>query len=279
MLEDAGFYVQVPQEDMCCGRPLYDYGMLSTAEKWLKRILDVMTPYLQNGTPIVVLEPSCAAVFREELGNLFPNEQNAQRLKKQTLLLSEFLARHTPEYPKRELRKKALVHAHCHHRAVMGLKDEQEILKRLGLDFQVLDSGCCGMAGAFGFEKGEHYEVSVKCGERILLPAVRKTDAGTLVITNGFSCHEQILQQSGRRALHLAEVLLIAMQQGQARQARAEKKDSREISEPAESKQHEKVLAEAQHGFVLAGAGLALAGAVGARWRGHKKEKHKHDGT
>lgn len=220
VLEDAGFRVCVPAMDMCCGRPLYDYGMLKTAKRWLCKILEEIAPYLETGTPFVVLEPSCAAVFREELTNLYPNDLNAQRLKLQTFLLSEFLVKYAPEYPKRELMRKALVHAHCHHRAVMGTKDEVEILRRLGLDFELLDSGCCGMAGAFGFEKGEHYEVSVKCGERVLLPEVRKADTDTLVMTDGFSCHEQIRQRSGRQALHLAEVLKIAIKNGRIRMGR-----------------------------------------------------------
>ncbi|HEY5232535.1 MAG TPA: FAD-binding and (Fe-S)-binding domain-containing protein [Verrucomicrobiae bacterium] len=217
VLEDAGFRVEVPQQNMCCGRPLYDYGMLDTAERWLRQILDVMRPEIEAGTPFVVLEPSCGTVFRDELINLLPNEQNAQRLYKQTYLLSEFLIKYAPHYPVKQLDRKAVVQAHCHHRSVIKIKDEEALLKKLGLDFQMLDSGCCGMAGAFGFEKGEHYEVSVKCGERVLLPAVRKTDNDTLVITNGFSCHEQILQQANRQALHLAEVLQMAMKQGTVR--------------------------------------------------------------
>src|SRR5436305_6360614 len=96
----------------------------------------------------------------------------------------------------------------------MKMNDEENVLRKMGLDCEILDSGCCGMAGAFGFEKGDHYDVSVKCAERVLLPAVRKTEADTLVITNGFSCHEQIRQLSGREALHLAEVLHLAMKEG-----------------------------------------------------------------
>ena len=271
VLEDAGFRVEVPERDMCCGRPLYDYGMLNTAEKWLKRILSEMGQYLQAGTPIVVLEPSCAAVFREELTNLFPNDQNAQRLRKQTFLLSEFLVRHAGEYPKRELENKALVHAHCHHRAVMGVKDELEILKRLGLQFQLLDSGCCGMAGAFGFEKGEHYEVSVKCGERVLLPAVRKTPPDTLLMTNGFSCHEQILQQSNRKALHLAEVLAMAARQGKPRKPRQKQAPIMPASVPAHGDgEHEVHHHPSRGSLAVASAGLAFAGAAFI-WR-HKKK-------
>ncbi|HEX5220729.1 MAG TPA: FAD-linked oxidase C-terminal domain-containing protein [Verrucomicrobiae bacterium] len=273
VLEDAGFSVQVPQENICCGRPLYDYGMLDTAKKWLQRILSVMTPYLAAGTPIVVLEPSCAAVFREELTNLFPNDQNAQRLRKQTFLLSEFLIRRAADYPNRELNRKALVHAHCHHRAVMGLKDETEILKRLGLDFRVLDSGCCGMAGAFGFEKGEHYEVSIKCGERVLLPEVRKADAQALVITNGFSCHEQILQQTGRQALHLAEVLKMALREGRIRPQPPAPTAGRKAADH-DADGNGRLEHRPTRGAVLVGTALVLAGiAGGLRWQHKKRAK------
>src|SRR5439155_19544879 len=100
------------------------------------------------------------------------------------------------------------------NKAVMKMTDEEAVLKRALPNYKLLDSGCCGMAGAFGFEEGDHYDVSIKCGERVLLPAVRKTDHETLVVTNGFSCHEQILQQTGRKAIHLAEVLQLVMKEG-----------------------------------------------------------------
>src|SRR5439155_1888213 len=216
VLEDAGFHVEVPPQNMCCGRPLYDYGMLDTAEKWLRKILDNLRQEISEGIPMIVLEPSCCAVFREELTNLLPNDPHAQRLRQQTFTLSEFIAKHAPDYPKKQLKRHALVHGHCHHKAIMGMDCEEEILRRLGLRYELLDAGCCGMAGAFGFEK-EHYDVSVKCGERVLLPKVRQTDHDTLIITNGFSCHEQILQLADRPSLHLAEVLHLAMREGTPR--------------------------------------------------------------
>jgi FAD/FMN-containing dehydrogenase/Fe-S oxidoreductase len=217
VLEDAGFKVEVPQANMCCGRPLYDYGMLDMAEKWLRHVLDTISDSIQDGTPVVVLEPSCASVFRDEMVNLFPHDQNAKRLKQQTFLLSEFLNKHVPHYPEKQLDQHAIVHGHCHHRAVMKLTDEEAVLKRALPNYKLLDSGCCGMAGAFGFEEGEHYDVSIKCGERVLLPEVRKTDHETLIVTNGFSCHEQIMQQTGRKAMHLAEVLQLVKKEGHVR--------------------------------------------------------------
>jgi len=211
VLEDAGFKVIVPHQDMCCGRPLYDYGFLGMAERWLKQILGAMAKQIEAGVPVVVLEPSCAAVFRDELTNLLPNEMNARRLREQTFLLGEFLSKKAPHYRLPQLKGKAIVHRHCHHRAIMGLSSDEQILKQLGLDYEILDSGCCGMAGAFGYEKGDHYDVSIACGERMLLPKVRNAPDEALLITDGFSCREQIAQETDREALHLAEVIQMAL--------------------------------------------------------------------
>jgi FAD/FMN-containing dehydrogenase/Fe-S oxidoreductase len=211
VLEAAGFNVVVPMQDMCCGRPLYDYGMMAKAKKWLRHIIDVMQPEIEAGTPILVLEPSCATVFRDELLNLFPNDELAKKLSEQTFLLSEFLNQHAPGYEPPKLGKKAVVHGHCHHKAVMRMRDYEELLAKMGVAFSTLDSGCCGMAGAFGFEAGEHYEVAMKCGERVLLPAARETPPDTLLVADGFSCREQVLQSTGRMPLHLAEVLQMAL--------------------------------------------------------------------
>jgi Fe-S oxidoreductase len=104
-----------------------------------------------------------------------------------------------------------LVHGHCHHKSIMGLSDQEDLLRKLGLTIEVPESGCCGMAGAFGFERGDHYDVSIACGERMLLPAVREAGNDTLIIANGFSCREQICQTTGREALHLAQVLRMAL--------------------------------------------------------------------
>jgi Fe-S oxidoreductase len=148
------------------------------------------------------------SVFRDELVNLFPDDEDARRLSKQSFLLSEFLTRCEGYRPPR-LNSKALVHGHCHHKALMGMGAEEKVLTDLGLDFQVLDSGCCGLAGSFGFEK-DHYDLSMKIGERALLPAVREAPPDVLVIADGFSCREQIEHGTGRRALHLAEVIQLA---------------------------------------------------------------------
>src|SRR5439155_17468654 len=156
-LENAGYTVDVPQQWLCCGRPLYDYGMLTTAKRWLRRTLAVLREEIERGTPIVGLEPSCVAVFRDELCALFPDDDLAARLSRQSYLLSEFLVQRGNDFRPAALERKALVHGHCHHKAIMKMDAEVTLLKKLGLDFELLDSGCCGMAGAFGFER-DHYE-------------------------------------------------------------------------------------------------------------------------
>src|SRR6185312_10054034 len=143
------------------------------AKRQLTEILDTLGPLIQAGIPVVGLEPSCVAVFRDELVNLFPGDENARRLNRQSYLLSEFLVKKVDGYQPPRLEGTALVHGHCHHKALMGMDDEQELLSRMGLTLNVPDSGCCGMAGAFGFEQ-EHYDISIKVGERVLLPAVRE---------------------------------------------------------------------------------------------------------
>lgn len=213
VLEGVGYQVEVPERSFCCGRPLYDWGMLPLAKRLLKRILEGLKQQISEGTPVVVLEPSCAAVFRDELINLFPDDELARRLSSQTFLLSEFLEKEAKTFQPPKLPRKSIVHGHCHQTAVMGMIEESAVLKKLGLDFELLDSGCCGMAGAFGFQK-DHYQLSIKVGERVLLPVVRGADEDTLIITNGFSCREQILQGTGRSALHLAQVIQMAMRQG-----------------------------------------------------------------
>ena len=212
VLEAAGFQVELPAKSLCCGRPLYDFGMLGLAQRQLQQILKTLRPEIAAGVPVVGLEPSCVAVFRDELMNLFPHDEAAVRLSRQTFLLSEFLQGQAKDFSLPQFRRKALVHAHCHHRAVMSFDAEHELLRRLGLDFETLDSGCCGMAGSFGFE-AEHYDISIRVGQRALLPAVRSASPETLVIADGFSCREQIAQAAGREALHVAEVLEMAMRQ------------------------------------------------------------------
>jgi Fe-S oxidoreductase len=221
VLEAAGFVVQVPQADLCCGRPLYDYGFLDLAKRRLEEILGALEEQIQSGTPMVVLEPSCCAVFRDELSNLFPNHELARKLRAQTFVLSEFLLKKAPHFQFQPLNRKALVHGHCHHKAIMGFKDEEQVLKKLGLDCRVPEPGCCGMAGAFGFEEGDHYQVSIKCGEKALLPAVRQAADEELIVADGFSCMEQIMTRTDRVPLHLAQVIQMSLHQSAGLNGRA----------------------------------------------------------
>jgi FAD/FMN-containing dehydrogenase/Fe-S oxidoreductase len=217
VLEAAGYRVELPRGSLCCGRPLYDYGMLGRAKRQLRRILEALREPVASGVPLVGLEPSCVAVFRDELVNLFPDDPVATQLSAQTFFLAEFLEREGYEPPK--LEGTAVVHGHCHHKAIAQMTDVERVLTRIGLDFQSPDPGCCGLAGSFGYE-ADHYDVSMQIGERVLLPAVRESPQDALVIADGFSCREQIAHGTGRRALHLAEALRIALREEEARRLR-----------------------------------------------------------
>lgn len=206
VLEALGFHVNIPIGNVCCGRPLYDFGMLERAKSLLQQAFEVLQPEIIAGTPIVVLEPSCATVFRDELLNLFPENEWAQKLASQVVLLSEFLEKHATSISLPQLAVQALVHGHCHQKSIMKMTSEEAVLRRLGLQYETPAAGCCGMAGAFGFEKAT-CDVSLAIGELELLPAVRNTPTETLIIANGFSCREQIEQCTGRRTLHLSEVI------------------------------------------------------------------------
>jgi Fe-S oxidoreductase len=206
VLTGAGFRVRVLDRHVCCGRPLYDFGMLDLAKRYLNDSMEALAEELAGATPIVVLEPSCASVFKDEASNLLPDDPRSAKLKQQVLLLGEFLLRHAPDHKPAHTQRKILVHVHCHQRAIFTVKDELAALAATGGDVKLLDAGCCGMAGPFGFHQ-HSFEVSQTLGERVLLPAVRAADEDAVIVTDGFSCREQIAQNTGRRAVHLAEVL------------------------------------------------------------------------
>jgi Fe-S oxidoreductase len=206
VLEAAGYHVSLPAGHVCCGRPLYDFGMLDRAKSLLHQALEILEPEIIEGTPVVVLEPSCASVFRDELLNLFPENEWAQKLASQVFLLSEFLEKYVPGFRLPEIGRPALVHGHCHQKSIMKMTSQESVLRRLGIDYSMPAPGCCGMAGAFGFEK-ETCDVSLAIGELELLPAVRRTPSDWLIIADGFSCREQIEQCTGRKTQHLAEVI------------------------------------------------------------------------
>ncbi|TML10976.1 MAG: hypothetical protein E6G33_15450 [Actinobacteria bacterium] len=157
------------------------------------------------------------AVFKDELVGLWPHDEDARRLCKQAHHFAEFMATEAEGWEPPRLHRKALLHGHCHHKATGGTKPERELLERLGVEVEELDAGCCGMAGGWGYEHG-HYDVSMACGERVLLPKVREAPADTLVVADGFSCRSQIEQGgTGRRALHVAQVLALARRFGPRR--------------------------------------------------------------
>jgi FAD/FMN-containing dehydrogenase/Fe-S oxidoreductase len=210
VLEAAGYQVTIPRKPLCCGRPLYDWGFLRQAKALLCEVMDELRPELAAGVPIIGLEPSCISVFRDELHNLFPASEDAQRLGKSAVTLSEFINREGERFKLPQLRSKALVQPHCHHAAIMKFEPELDVLRRIGLDVEQPDAGCCGMAGAFGFER-DHYEISMRVGERVLLPKVRDAAQDTLIVADGFSCREQIAQATGRQVLHLSQVLQMAL--------------------------------------------------------------------
>jgi FAD/FMN-containing dehydrogenase/Fe-S oxidoreductase len=213
-LEAAGYRVELPTAALCCGRPLYDYGFLDRARSYLEQVLDHLRPEIRAGIPLVGLEPSCLATFKDELPKLMPHDDDARRLAHQARHFGEFLEDEQVELPR--LDRTALVWGHCHHKATGGMDAEHAALRRMGVDVRPLEGGCCGLAGSFGFE-ADHYELSVAAGEHALLPAVREAARTDLVVANGFSCRTQIEQAgTGRRALHLAEVIALAREQGPA---------------------------------------------------------------
>jgi FAD/FMN-containing dehydrogenase/Fe-S oxidoreductase len=211
VLEAAGFAVELPRKRVCCGRPLYDFGMLKLAKRTLQDTLETLAEPIQAGVPVLVLEPSCASVFRDELRKLLPHDEHARRLVGQTLTLDELLARHAPDWTPPAQTGRALIHPHCHRNAMIGPDGERDLLARTGVDAALSDAGCCGMAGSFGYLAGEQYEVSMRVGERVLLPAVRAAASDTLLVADGFSCRAQIAAGTGRRALHTVEVLALGL--------------------------------------------------------------------
>jgi FAD/FMN-containing dehydrogenase/Fe-S oxidoreductase len=259
VLESAGYEVTIPRQRLCCGRPLYDFGFLEMAKTRLRQIMRALRPELEAGTPIIGLEPSCVSVFRDELYSLFPADEDAKRLRQLVVTLSEFIEKEGDAFQLPRLERKALVQAHCHHRAIMKFDPEERVMKKIGLDVEVADSGCCGMAGAFGFER-VHYEVSIRAGERVILPKVREAERDTIIIADGFSCREQIEQDTRRKGLHLAQVLQMALREGpHGPSGHLPERDYIE-DKPEPSLRHYAILAGAALGVAV------VAGAAIVRW-------------
>jgi FAD/FMN-containing dehydrogenase/Fe-S oxidoreductase len=208
VLSLAGFRVETPRGHICCGRPLYDFGLLSAARSYLAQVLRRMAPQIDAGLPFVFLEPSCASVFKDELLELFPSDPRAKRMSEQVWLLADFLAARAPGFVSGRLDgAHILVHGHCHHKAVFGGPgSEIALLRQAGAAVELIQAGCCGMAGPFGFE-ADKFEVSKTIANQGLLLAVQSAGPTTIVVADGFSCREQIDQLAHTKALHFAEVL------------------------------------------------------------------------
>ncbi|WP_078491670.1 FAD-binding and (Fe-S)-binding domain-containing protein [Streptomyces yerevanensis] len=211
LMEDAGWRVVLPAEPLCCGLTWISTGQLGTARRILTRTVRHLAEHLHSGGLVVGLEPSCTAVFRSDAGELFPGDRDVRRLRRQTVTLAELLTEHSPGYvppPVPEGRSEALAQVHCHQHAVLGWDADAELLRRAGVDAERLESGCCGLAGNFGFERG-HLEVSRACAERVLLPRLREAPAGAVILADGFSCRTQIheFDTTGHEGVHVAELL------------------------------------------------------------------------
>ncbi|HWF69060.1 MAG TPA: FAD-linked oxidase C-terminal domain-containing protein [Mycobacterium sp.] len=213
VLESAGFAVEVPRRTVCCGLTWISTGQLKTAKRVLRRTLTTLRPALRTSTPVVMLEPSCAAVFRSDLPELLFGDEDAHRLAKQTYTLGEVLADKAPDWQPPHIDADAVVQQHCHQHAILGYSHDRQLLVDAGVEPDVLDAGCCGLAGNFGFEKG-HYNVSVACAEDKLMPALRKADPDALVLADGFSCRTQIRELSAdHQPMHIAQVIAAALRQ------------------------------------------------------------------
>jgi Fe-S oxidoreductase len=208
VLEAAGYQVVVPDRTVCCGLTWISTGQLGVAKRVLSRTVAALAPHLHAGGLVLGLEPSCTAVFRSDALELFPEDRDVRRLSQQTVTLAELLTRHTPDYQPPRVAVDALAQVHCHQHAIMGWDADRALLEAAGVRVEHLDSGCCGLAGNFGFEPG-HLEISRDCAERVLLPRLREADADTVVLADGFSCRTQIheLDSGGHEAVHLAELL------------------------------------------------------------------------
>ncbi|GAA5159336.1 FAD-binding and (Fe-S)-binding domain-containing protein [Amycolatopsis dongchuanensis] len=208
VLEAAGFDVVVPKQNVCCGLTWMSTGQLGVAKRVLRHTLSVLKPYLDAGYEVVGLEPSCTALFRGDLGHLLPGDETAALLASRTRTFAELLA--DADLPLRDLDLDAVTQVHCHQHAELGFTADERLMARAGIRNSTLDSGCCGLAGNFGFERG-HYDVSVAVAEDRMLPAIREAAPDTVVVSDGFSCRTQIAQQSDRRAVHLAQLIRKAL--------------------------------------------------------------------
>jgi len=214
LLERLGYDVVLAEAE-CCGRTLISKGLLAQARRAARRNVAALLPLAAAGTPIVGLEPSCMLTFRDEVPDLVPGD-DARMLARHVMLIDEFLAsehRRAPLALGEAGGRRVLLHGHCHQKALAGTGAVHEILRAAGYTVDEVDSGCCGMAGSFGFER-EHYDISMAIGERRLLPAVRALPEEVPVVAMGVSCRQQIAHGTGRAARHLVEVLEDGLRRG-----------------------------------------------------------------
>jgi len=262
VLEAAGWQVIIPRQPLCCGLTWISTGQLATARRVLQRTVHALAPYLRRGVRVVGLEPSCTAVFRSDARELMPRSRDVQRLRRQTVTLAELLTEHTDGWQPPQLGGKAIAQTHCHQHAIMGYNADQALLRAAGVDLEVLDAGCCGLAGNFGFEAG-HHDVSLACAERALLPAVRDAAPDTLVLADGFSCRTQIEQaNTGRTPVHLAELLAAGLHDKPVHPDRPAAPGAADYTR----------LAAAAAGFLGLGTGLGVV----ARRRAHQSKGAFH---
>ena len=251
VLESAGWRVSLPDGPVCCGLTWISTGQLATGKKILARTVRTLAPHVRNGGFVVGLEPSCTSVFRGDAAELFPDDQDVHRLRDHTLTLAELLAEHTPGYAPPALRRKVMAQVHCHQHAVLGWDADERLLGLAGADTEHLETGCCGLAGDFGFQQG-HGEVSRAIAERALLPRLREANPAAVILADGFSCRTQIheLDSGGREAMHLAELLATA---GNLGYDRPERDAAPRQPEPG----------QAARAAALAGTAAALAATAG----------------
>lgn len=206
LLEAAGFQVDIPPRPLCCGRALYDWGLLDRAKTLWEHTFAVLAAEIEAATPVIGLEPACTSAFKDELPGLFGNRAEAQSLSRQMVHFADFVADRLDRFPAPRRGGRALVQAHCHAHAVLGFGQEMALLAHLGIEAERPPQGCCGMAGAFGMARETH-DVGAAIGERVLLPRVRALPADALIVADGFSCREQIERGAGRKTVHIAELL------------------------------------------------------------------------
>ena len=206
VLESLGYSVELPARQVCCGLTWLATGQLGRARRELRRSLDVLQPWLAAGVPIVGLEPSCTALFRSDALQLLPDDPLARAAAAAFRTFAEVVTAAEPGWEPPAQRLRALAQVHCHQHAELGFGADRRVLESLGVELEVLDAGCCGMAGSFGFER-EHYDVSVRCADAGLLSAVRVADPAVTVLADGFSCRTQIRQLTSRQPVHLASLV------------------------------------------------------------------------